>query len=178
VLVALVALFLVYYNRIIRLKLKIENNLCKITILCKKRADLVPNLVQTVKGYASHEQLTYINNAQTRSLGQSANQMDAIADAKTKADASQTLSRLFAVSEANPELKADNVFLSLQKELKFIEDEIVKARKAYNLTILQYNKKVVVFPLNLLCKLFKFNKIEFFTVPEQEAVEVDFLERN
>ena len=171
VVVLLIILWMVLsYNRLISKKLKVENNFSQIKIQCKKRFDLVPNLVETVKGYAKHEKETLENVTIARNSGISANNAQDLSKANNLL--TQTLSKLFALSESYPELKANANFLSLQNELSSIEKDIAASRGFYNDSVMMYNKVVMSFPSNLLASLFHFKKAEFFDAPEEEIKNV------
>ncbi|MCL1811871.1 MAG: LemA family protein, partial [Methanomassiliicoccaceae archaeon] len=149
---------------------KVENNFSEIKIQCKKRFDLVPNLVETVKGYAKHEKETLENVIAARSMGVSAK--DAHELAKANSMLTQTLSKLFALGEAYPELKANANFMHLQNELVSIEKAIAASRSFYNDSVMMYNKAIMVFPSNIMAALLRFEKAEFFDAPEEEIQNV------
>ena len=171
VIVALIALWMVLsYNMFIKKKLKVENNFSQIKIQCKKRFDLIPNLVETVKGYAKHEKETLENVIAARSTGvtaENAHDLSAANNALT-----QALSKLFALGEAYPELKANTNFMYLQNELSNVEREIAASRGFYNDAVMIYNRAVLTFPNNLMAKLFRFVKADFFDAPEEETNNV------
>jgi len=142
--VVLVAWFLGFYNKIIRLENRIDNSWAQIDVQLRRRAELIPNIVETVKGYAKHEREVFENVTRARS---------ALMAAKSPADAmaahdvlSSTLKSLFAVSEAYPELKANTNFLALQDELSKTENLIAFARQHYNDSVLAYNNTVETYP--------------------------------
>ena len=157
------------YNGIINLRNRIDNAWSQIDVQLRKRYDLIPNLVETVKGYAAHERETLENVITARSLG---------IEAKTVTDQSkaenvitETLKSLFAVAEQYPNLKADQHFLRLMEELKGIESNIAYARQFYNDSVLQYNTKIQTFPGNIFAGWFKFTPRDYFEIEESAARE-------
>jgi LemA protein len=164
VVVALVVLFvlalILIYNGLIRLRNRIDNAWSQIDVQLKRRYDLIPNLVETVKGYAAHERQVFENVTQAR-----ANAINAQGPAQ-QAEAENVLSgalkSLFAVAEAYPELKANQNFLSLQEELTSTEDRVAYARQFYNDSVLSYNNKLQTFPRNVIAGMFNFEKREYF----------------
>ena len=181
ILAILVVLLLGYlvltYNGLVRLRNRIDNAFSQIDVQAKRRHDLIPNLVETVKGYAAHERGTFEAVTQAR-----ANAIDAgnTGDTHQQAQAENMLSgalkSLFAVAEAYPDLKANQNFLQLQEELTSTEDRIAYARQFYNDTVLAYNTKIQSFPPNILAGTFNFTEREFFDAPEGETAvpTVDF----
>ena len=140
----------------------------------KKRADLIPNLVETVKGYAKHEKGTLEDVIKARNTYLSAGTPDE--KMKSGGELTQALNKLFALAENYPELKANENFLDLQSQLKEVEDKISYARQFYNDTVLMYNNKIEMFPSNFIASLFHFAKENFFEASEDERknVEVKF----
>jgi len=165
---ALIAIL--FYNSFIRKKLKVENNFSEIKIQCKKRFDLVPNLVETVKGYAKHEKETLENVTVARSLGATAKSVRELADANNQL--TQLLNKLFALSEQYPDLKANVNFGKLQDELVTIEKAIAASRSFYNDAVMMYNRAIKVIPGNIFASLFGFKDAEFFDAPEAELENV------
>lgn len=174
VLILVVIIFIFYYNRFVILGNRIDNSLSQIDVQLRKRADLVPNLISSVKGYAKHEKaiMTEVTKART-----------ALVNAKTLekrmkagADLETSLGRLFAIAENYPQLRANENFLQLQNELSAIEDRIAYARQFYNDSILSYNNSVQSFPGNMFANIFGKNKKEFLQIPlESKAVpKVEF----
>lgn len=164
----------VIYNNLIRQRNRVENAWAQIEVQLKRRHDLIPNLVETVKGYAKHEKSLFENVTKARA---------AVMDAKgiqEKADASNflssTLKSLFAVAENYPDLKANTNFLQLQKDLTETEDKIAYSRQFYNDTAMKYNISIQTIPTNIVAGLMKFTKKELFEAPavEREAPEVRF----
>lgn len=177
IVVALVLLyFMIVYNSLASLKVRIKEAWSQIDIQLKRRIDLIPNLVDTVKAYAKHEKEVFENVTKARS---------ALMEAKTPEDAgkadnelSGALKSLFAVAENYPELKAQEGFVNLQKELSDTEDKVAYSRQFYNTVVREYNEKLVVFPTNFVGKLFGFAAQEFFEATEAEraSVKVGFTE--
>lgn len=176
--VGVVALLVVYvvivYNGLVRLRNRIDNAWSQIDVQLKRRYDLIPNLVETVKGYAAHEKETLEGVIQARA---------GAIDAKSVKDQAQAedmisgaLKKMFALSEAYPDLKANANFLSLQEELSGTEGRIAYARQFYNDSVLSYNNKLQTFPPNAIAGMFKFTTREYFETDEgsRGAVAVDF----
>ncbi|MCL2318110.1 MAG: LemA family protein [Methanomassiliicoccaceae archaeon] len=170
----LIIILVYFYNNFVAKKLKVENNFSQIKIQCKKRFDLVPNLVETVKGYAKHEKETLENVTEARSLGSTANSVRELSLANNQL--TQALNKLFALSEQYPELKANIGFVKLQDELVNIEKEIATARSFYNDSVMIFNKAVRSFPGIVFAKILKFKEEEFFDAKEEdlENVKVQF----
>lgn len=144
VLAAIVAFVVAIYNRIITLENRFENAWSQIDVQLKRRADLVPNLVETVKGYAAHEKGVFEDVARSRQAMMNAQTPDQGAEAANMM--SQALGRLFAISEAYPDLKANENFQLLQEELSAVENKIAYARQFYNDAVLQYNNAIETVP--------------------------------
>jgi LemA protein len=157
-------------NSFIGKKLKVENNFSQIKIQCKKRFDLIPNLVETVKGYARHEKETLENVIAARSMGDQAKSARELARADNQL--TQALGRLFALGESYPDLKANSNFMMLQNELSDIEKAIAASRGFYNDSVMIYNKAIMVFPNVIAAKILKFEKADFFDAPEEEMQNV------
>jgi LemA protein len=156
---------LLTYNKLVRLINNSKEGWSGIDVQLKRRADLVPNLVTTVKGYAQHEQelLEEITALRSRAA---ANQ--SISEtAKSAADLGRSLKRLMVVAEAYPELKADKNFLKLQQQLSEVEDFLQKSRRYYNGTVRELNIKIESFPSNIVASAFGFNKREFFAISNE-----------
>jgi len=167
----LIAAFTVYtYNRLVGLRNMADTAYSNIDTLLQKRFDLVPNLVETVKGYMQHEQqvLEAITKARTDWLKASTIQENAGADET----AARALKTLFAVSENYPDLKANQNFLMLQEELAGIENKIAYARQRYNRTVMVLNMVIQRFPSNYIARLFNFKTREFFAVESEQARSV------
>jgi LemA protein len=173
---AVVAIALVVlYNRLVRLRNRVDNAWAQIEVQLKRRWDLIPNLVETVKGYAAHERETFQNVTEARAAAQQA-QTPAEA-AQAEGLLSQALGRLFAVAEAYPELQADENFRQLQSELAETENRIAVSRQVYNDTVLTYNNAVQTVPGTFVAGPFGFSTREFFDVEDdaqREAPQVSF----
>ena len=170
VLVLLVVLIVAYvigvYNSLVRLRNNADEAYSTMDVYMKKRYDVIPNLVETVKGYAKHEAKTLEGVMQARYSCMSANSPEE--RAKSENMLSGTLKSLFAVTENYPELKANENFLSLQNNLRNLEDEIANSRKYYNGCVKILNNKIEVFPSNLVAHKFKFEKKTLFEVTNAE----------
>jgi LemA protein len=157
------------FNRLITLRNRVKEAWADIEVQLKRRHNLIPNLIETVKGYAAHERELFekVTEARTKAMG--------AGTVKEKAQAenflSSTLKSLFAVAENYPSLKASANFLELQKELRDTEDKIQAARRFYNTNVKDFNIKTESFPSNLIANLFGFKKAEFFEVEEAEVRE-------
>lgn|SRR3990167_8053250 len=178
VIAVLILAAIVIYNSLIRLKLRVDEAWSDIDVQLKRRHDLIPNLVETVKGYAAHEQGTFDKVIKARNQ---AMQAQAGGDNKALAEAenmlSGTLKSLFALSEAYPVLKANQNFLELQRELTDTEDKVQAARRFYNGNVRDLNTKLQVFPTNFMAGALGFKEREFFEVEnaaEREAANVKF----
>ena len=176
VIVVILVIFVISsYNGFIKLKNKCEEAFATMDVYLKKRYDLIPNLVETVKGYAAHEKETLEKVIAARNAAQGA---QTIEDKIAGENALQgTLKSLFAVAEGYPDLKANTNFLDLQEQLKKIEDDIANARKYYNAVIKEFNTKCEVFPSNIIAGLFHFERKPMFEVgsaEERENVQVKF----
>ena len=174
-LVGLILLFLILtYNRLVRLRNRIDAAWAQIDVQLKRRYDLIPNLVETVKGYAAHERETFESVTRARQQAISA---EGIADqAQAENFLTQTLRQLFAVAEAYPELKANQNFLALQEELTGTESRIAFARQFYNEQALQYDNAKEAFPTNIVAEVFNFEDKPYFETEtaSREPVRVDF----
>ncbi|HEV7762308.1 MAG TPA: LemA family protein [Acidimicrobiales bacterium] len=175
VLVVLIGLYvLVTYNGLVSLRNRIENAWAQIDVQLKRRYDLIPNLVETVKGYASHEKETLDRVIQARNAGMGASGPQDQAQAENVLTGA--LKSVFALSEAYPDLKANTNFLQLQEELTGTEGRIAYARQYYNDSVLSYNTQIQKFPTVLLAGMFHFEKREYFEADEtsRQNVQVDF----
>ncbi|MEA2007135.1 MAG: LemA family protein [Patescibacteria group bacterium] len=173
--VAAIAVWLVgVYNGLIKLRNRVDEAWSDISVQLKRRHDLIPNLVRTVKGYAKHEKELFIKVTEARSQAISAKTPGEQAQAENML--SDTLKSLFAVSENYPELKANQNFLELQRELTDTEDKIQASRRFYNGNVRDFNTKTQVFPNNLIAGMLKFKDYEFFEIEEgeKENVKVEF----
>lgn len=174
IIAAIVIWAIVVYNGLIRLKNRVDEAWSDIDVQLKRRYDLIPNLVSTVKGYASHEKEVFekVTEARTRAMGAQG------AGDKAQAEnmLSQTLKSLFAVAEAYPDLKANQNFLELQRDLTDTEDKIQASRRFYNGNVRDFNTKIQVFPNNIFAGMLNFTTREFFEAEEEEkkSVKVEF----
>jgi LemA protein len=173
--VVVVVLFLVAtYNRLVRLRNRVANSWSQIDVQLRRRYDLIPNLVNTVKGYAAHEKEIFERVAEARNAAISAKSVPEQAQAENQI--TQALRQLFAVVEAYPDLKANQNFLALQEELTATEGRIAYARQFYNDSALTYNNATQTFPSNIIAGMFNFTPREFFEIEEGAAgpVQVQF----
>ena len=164
--VVLLAIVLIY-NSLVRAKVRVDEAWSDITIQLKRRYDLIPNLVETVKGYAKHESSVFekVTEARARALGaQSVGEVS-----KAEGDFQKALKSLFAVAEAYPNLRASENFQKLQDEVTDTEDKIQAARRFYNGSVRDLNTKIQTFPTNIFAGLMGFKQREFFEVPGKEA---------
>lgn len=155
------------YNSLTALRLRVQNAWQQINVQLKRRYDLIPNLVETVKGYMQYEQDTLQKVIDARSKAMASTGVKESAEAQ--AALTQSLGKVFALMENYPELKASKNVLDLQEELTTTENQIAFARQYYNDLVTQYNTKQQVFPSNMLAGFFKFQPSEFFSVPEAET---------
>lgn len=154
------------YNSLVSLRNRVKNAWSQIDVQLNRRADLIPNLVETVKGYASHERGVFERVTQARSAVMGAETVKETQEANNMLTGA--LKSLFAVAENYPDLKANQNFLELQQQLAETEDKIAYSRQFYNDTVLMYNNKCQMFPSNIIASLFHFNESEFFEVGESE----------
>lgn len=170
--VVVVALFVIgIYNSLVQLKVRVEEAWSDITVQLKRRADLIPNLIETVKGYAAHEKEVFQKVTEARSAVMDATQKGPAETAKAENMFESALKSLFAVAEAYPDLKANENFLQLQNELVDTEDKIQAARRFYNSGVRDLNTKIEMFPSNIIAGIFNFTKREFFEVDDMASVE-------
>lgn len=175
IVLVIVLFFITSYNGLVNLRNLVEEAYSTMDVYLTKRFDLIPNLVETVKGYAKHESQTLENVIQARNSVASAKNVDEKLAAQGQL--TNTLSHLFALSESYPDLKANTNFLDLQNQLKSIENEIANARKYYNGSVRNYNTKTEVFPSNIVAGLFKFTRKPLYEVndaAQRENVKVQF----
>ena len=174
VVLAIVLLLVALYNRLVRLRNRVDNAWAQIEVQLKRRWDLIPNLVETVKGYAAHERETFEAVTAARTRAQAA--QGPAEQGAAEGILGQALGRLFAVAEAYPELQADENFRQLQDELAETENKIAVSRQVYNDTVLTYNNAVQTVPGVLVAAPFGFAKREFFEIEEaaREAPRVTF----
>lgn len=181
--VALVGAVIGIYNSLIRLRANVDEGWSGIDVQLKRRYDLIPNLVETVKGYAKHEKetLTAVMEARSKATAMNIDISKVTPDmmaqfSKMQSGISGALGKLFAVAEAYPDLKANENFIKLQEELSIIEDAIQSSRRYFNGTVRDYNVRVETVPSNIIAGMFGFAKREFFKIDEaeKENVKVEF----
>ncbi|MDI6717563.1 MAG: LemA family protein [Patescibacteria group bacterium] len=171
----LVLWIILIFNGLVRRRYRVKEAWSDIEVQLKRRYDLIPNLVETVKGYMAHEKGVFENVSEARSAALGVNGKKEKAEAENAL--SNTLKTLFAVSENYPDLKSNVNFLDLQRELADTENKIQSARRFYNGNVMDYNTKTETFPANLISGIFGFNKEEFFGIEnsqERESVKVKF----
>jgi LemA protein len=156
------------YNSLVTLRVRVDEAWSDINVQLKRRLDLIPNLIETVKGYAKHESGVFAAVTEARSNVINAEGVKDTADAENQFEG--TLKSLFAVAEAYPDLKANENFIELQRELVDTEDKIQASRRFYNSGVTGLNTKVQTFPANVVAGMFKFDNREFFDVDETERV--------
>jgi len=173
-LVLLVVVAIGIYNSLVVKRNRVQNGWHQIDVQLKRRIDLIPNLVETVKGYAAHEKAIFERIAEARSLAINAKGPAEAAAANNQL--TDTLKTLFAVAENYPNLKANENFLKLQEELSGTENKIAFARQFYNDVVMDYNNATQLFPSNIFAGMFNFKPAEFYTAPEaeREAPKVKF----
>jgi LemA protein len=174
-LVVLAVLYVIYaYNRLIRLRVNVDNAWSQIDVQLRRRYDLIPNLVETVKGYAAHEREVFEEVTKARAQAQEASGVRDQADAENQV--SKSLRQLLAVAENYPDLKANQNFLALQEELTGTESKIAYARQFYNDEVASLNTKIQAFPSSVIARAGKFQPREFFEIeePARGPVEVQF----
>ena len=179
VILAVIALIAIWgvsmYNGFVRLRNMVEEAFSTMDVYLKKRYDLIPNLVETVKGYAKHESATLEKVVQARNMAAGANTIEGKIQGENMLQG--TLKSLFAIAEAYPDLKANTNFIDLQSQLQRIEDEIANSRKYYNAVVKELNTKVESFPSNIIAGIFQFGRKTMFEVADQaerENVKVQF----
>ena len=173
--VLLLALFVIgNYNKLVSLRNKVRDQWAQIDVQLKRRFDLIPNLVETVKGYAKHEKETLENVIKARNAFTAAKTPEE--EMKANGELSGAISKIFALAESYPDLKANQGFVSLQADLKDTEDKIAYARQFYNDNVLNYKNKIEMFPSNIIASLFGFKPEPFFEAQdsEKENVKVKF----
>jgi len=170
--VVLLLWFVFIFNGLVRLRNQVKNAWAQIDVQLKRRHDLIPNLVQTVQGYMQYERATLEAVTKARNTAQQAIGQGPAAQAKAEGELSGALSRLLAVVERYPDLKANQNFLSLQEQLTSTENKISFSRQFYNDSVLNYNNKTQMFPSNIVAGMTGFKQGEFFKVEEAEEREV------
>lgn len=174
IVVGVVVLAVVYlvatYNGFIVLAARIKEALSNIDVQLKRRADLIPNLVETVKGYAKHEKGVFENVTKARASLMGAGTLQEKADANNQV--TSALKTLFAVAEAYPQLQSSDNFKDLQRQLEDTEDKVAYSRQFYNTNVLEYNTRVQTFPSAILANMFGFKQYDFFQATEEEKKNV------
>ncbi len=175
IIIGLVVIFIVYlvgvYNGFVVLKTRIQEALSGIDVQLKRRADLIPNLVETVKGYAKHEKSVFTEVTKARSSLMKAGSLQEKAEANNMLTGA--LKSLFAVAEAYPQLRASENFQDLQRQLEDTEDKVAYSRQFYNSNVLDFNAKVQMFPSNIIANMFGFRPFEFFAATEEERKKIE-----
>ena len=175
IIVVISGMFISGYNGFVQLKNSVEEAFSTMDVYLKRRYDLIPNLVETVKGYASHESRTFEKVVEARSMITNAGSVQERTDSENLLTGA--LKSLFAIAENYPQLKADSSFLNLQQQLAEIETDILQSRKYYNGVVRAMNTKVEMFPTNIIASIFNFKRYPFFIVgdeAERQNVKVDF----
>lgn len=179
ILLAIIAIVIIYfigvYNSFIKLKNSVDEAFSTIDVYLKKRYDMIPNLVATVKGYAAHERETLEGVVAARNSFATAKTIDEKISSDNMLEGA--LTKLFALSEAYPNLKANENFMTLQMDIKGIETDLSQARKYYNATVKNFNTKCDIFPSNIIAKNMNFTKYPYFEIKnegERENVKVEF----
>ncbi len=175
IVVVLIIAIISIYNSLVTLRQRVKNAWSQIDVQLQRRFDLIPNLVETVKGYMTHEQDTLTKVAELRSSWAKAQTVDEKAELDN--ELSRVLKTIMAVSENYPDLKANTSFMELQQELSETEDKIAYSRQFYNDTVTRYNTKLELFPSNFIASIFHFTAETLFEVDDAEArknVKVDF----
>ncbi len=170
IILAVVAVFVVgIYNGLVQLRNRCDNSWAQVDVQLRRRYDLIPNLVETVKGYAQHEKETFQKVTEARAQALNAGTVQDQGQAENMLTGA--LKSLFAISENYPELKANQNFMMLQEELAGTESKIAYARQFYNDTTMKFNTKQQVFPSNIIANMFNFQEKEYFEIEEPEAKE-------
>lgn len=174
IILAIVVLIVLYvistYNALVTLRNKVRDQWSQIDVVLKNRCDLIPNVVETVKGYAKHEKgtLEAVINARNKAVSATTKEDEMEANGEV----TQALSRLFALTESYPDLKANENFINLQNKLDEVEEKIRFARQFYNDTVLTYRNKLEMFPSNIVANMFGFKPEAFFEATEEERKNV------
>ena len=177
ILVVIILWFIAAYNGLVRLRNQVKNGWAQIDVQLKRRHDLIPNLVETAKGYVKHERETLENITKARALAVEASNGGVAAQAKAEGALAGALSKFFAVAESYPDLKANQNFLALQEELTSTENKVGFARQFYNDQVMTFNTKIETVPTNIVASLCNFKQAEFFEVEapaEREVPKVQF----
>lgn len=177
VVIVLILIFIGTYNSLVGLRNQVKNAWAQIDVQLKRRYDLIPNLVETVRGYMKHERETLEAVTKARNVAAGASSSGVGERSKLEGELSGALARLLVVVERYPDLKANQNFLALQEELSSTENKISFSRQFYNDSVLRYNNKTQMFPSNVIANMFSFKQGEFFEVKlehEKEAPKVSF----
>ncbi|MEO8290057.1 MAG: LemA family protein [Gaiellaceae bacterium] len=169
IILALAGIVVLLYNRLVRLRNRAENAWAQVDVQLRRRYDLIPNLIETVKGYASHERTTFEEVTKARTAAQQAQTVPQQAQAENIL--TQAIGRLFAVAEQYPELRATENFQQLQSQLEDTEQKIAIARQVYNDSVLTYDNALETVPTNIVAGMFSFKPREYFEVEEPAARE-------
>ena len=174
ILIVVVVLLVLYvisvYNGLIQLRNKVEDQESQIDVQLKRRFDLIPNLVETVKGYTKHEKETLEGVVKARNAYNTAGSLED--QLKADGELTKAMNKLFALAESYPDLKANENFTKLQDELTSIEEKIVYSRQFYNDSVLKLNNKIEMFPSNIVAGIFNFKKRKFFEASNEERQNV------
>ncbi len=170
IVVLLLIIVISIYNGLVRLKNQVKNAWAQIDVQLKRRNDLIPNLIETVKGYAKHEREVFENVTKARTNVMNADNIDKKAEASNQL--SNTLKSLFAVAENYPDLKANENFLQLQEELTGTENKIAYSRQHYNDMVMRFNTKIEIFPNNMFAGMLNFKQEELFKTDDEEKKNV------
>ena len=171
IIAVLVLYFIAQYNGFIVLKTRIQEALSGIDVQLKRRADLIPNLVETVKGYAKHEKTVFTDVTKARTALMKAETLPEKAEANNMLTGA--LKSIFAIAETYPQLQASENFKDLQRQLEDTEDKVAYSRQFYNANVLDFNAKIQVFPSNLVAGMFGFKTFEFFAATEEERKKIE-----
>ena len=171
ILILLILIFIIYYNRIIVLENRIKNSFSQIDVQLKRRMDLLTKLIATVKGYAKYEKNVFIDITKARASMLKANSFDDKMKASDKL--SKSIKSLFAVAEKYPDLKANENFMQLQEEISFTENKIAYARQFFNDSVLVYNNLITTFPGVMIAKIINRNENSYLEFSEKEKKDVD-----
>ena len=166
IIVVLIIIFIILYNRIVKLNIRCKNAFASIDNQLKRRKDLIPNLVETTKGYMEYEtkNLLKITEARTKNISELA---------QTSEEITKNIKMILAKAESYPNLKANELFKNLQIELTGTEDKIAFARQFYNDCVQKYNTVIATFPTNIIANIFKYNKKEYFKITDEDRKEVN-----
>lgn len=169
VVVFVILVLVLIYNGLVKAEIRTDEAWSDINVQLKRRYDLIPNLIEAVKGYVTHEKSVFENVTNARAAAMGAT--NAAGKAQAENMLTQSLKSLFAVAEAYPDLKASENFVKLQGELTDTEDKIQASRRFYNANVRSFNTKLQVFPANIIGKVMGFQAREFFATPDQEAID-------